>query len=258
MSPVATADGYRRVNRGRSHSYQDANGNKVPGVTTLIDQGVPKPGLITWAAEEVAYWAADNRDRLADMKPRDIVKAALDAFKAGRRGALNRGTRIHDVAEQLMTGKPVEVPAELDAVAVTFLRFVEEWSVHPIAFEAVVLNRRRGYMGTADLICRLGSRYALIDYKTGRSGIWPETALQLAAYANAEVYVTAEGEYPMPSFEVVAGLWLQDDGYDLVPVNAGEETFRAFLYAAQVAAWRSKDRSEVVYEPIAPPSTEGV
>lgn len=44
----------RRVN-GKSfgkptHWYQDATGAKIPGVTGIVGDGLPKPALIAWAA----------------------------------------------------------------------------------------------------------------------------------------------------------------------------------------------------------------
>ena len=49
-------------------------------------------------------------------------------------------------------------------------------------------------------------RTVLLDYKTAGSGVWPETAFQLAAYAHAEFYVAEDGtERPVPAIEHHAG-----------------------------------------------------
>jgi hypothetical protein len=42
---VTVAPATRRVNRGRGHSYL-LDGAPVPGVTTILGQGMPKPALI--------------------------------------------------------------------------------------------------------------------------------------------------------------------------------------------------------------------
>ena len=35
-----------RRNYGRGHGYKDANGVKVPRVTTILSKGLPKPALV--------------------------------------------------------------------------------------------------------------------------------------------------------------------------------------------------------------------
>ena len=40
-----------------THWYVDANGLKVPGVTTLIGNGLPKPALVGWGIKSVAEYA---------------------------------------------------------------------------------------------------------------------------------------------------------------------------------------------------------
>lgn len=259
---------FRRINRGSYHSYEE-NGAKVPGVTTLIGDGCPKPALVEWAARSVAEWAGDNHDRLADLPPSSVTAQAVKAFRDGRGKALSHGTIAHTLAERLMRGDEIEVPDEMAGVVDTLLQWVRDYHVEPIAIEASVLHRAFHYAGTVDLIANVWGHLALIDYKTGKSGIFPEAALQLAAYANAEVYVDADGnerrmplapeEAPTaakpegtPRFELVAALWLQDDKYELVPVDAGRSTFTSFRYVAEVAKWAKRDRREIVLDPLSP------
>ena len=90
-------------------------------------------------------------------------------------------------------------------------------------------------MGTLDLVADLadGQRW-LLDWKTTASGIWPESALQLAAYRNADFYIDDNGdEQPMPPVDQAGCVWLSADGYDLIPVDAGPDTFRSFRYASR-------------------------
>ena len=51
---------FRRIDSGRGHRYVDAYGIKVPGVTTLLSGGLPKPALTNWAARTAAEFAVDN------------------------------------------------------------------------------------------------------------------------------------------------------------------------------------------------------
>ena len=54
----------RIITRGRGHSYE-LDGEKVPGVTTILSKGVPKPALVDWAARMAADYAINHWDELA-------------------------------------------------------------------------------------------------------------------------------------------------------------------------------------------------
>ena len=152
-----------------------------------------------------------------------------------------RGTQVHTYAAQLAAGEQLEVADELTGYVDAYLRFVDEWQISEVAVEAMVVNRRWRYAGTLDLLATSCGAEAvwLLDWKTGASGIWPETALQLAAYAHADLLNMNGEERPMPPVERAAAVWLRADGYDVVPVDISENTFRAFLYAQQVAAFHA-------------------
>lgn len=257
---------FRRINRGSGHSYED-DGVPVPGVTTVL-RSYPKDFSYS-AAKMVAGWAGDNHDRLADLTPSAVTAQALDHYQANRYGPRDRGKIIHALADRLLRGEEVDVEDDVRPTVDTFLQWARDYRVEPIATEASVLNRSAGYAGTVDLIANVLGHLALIDYKTGRTGIWPETVLQLAAYSWAEVYVDDDGtEHPMPlgldepptsakpdgspRFEMVAALWLQDDRYELRPVAADRFAFLTFRYVDQVRRFADLDRYEVIGDPISP------
>jgi hypothetical protein len=67
----------------------------------------------------------------------------------------------------------------------------------------------------------------------------------------------------MPAVDRCGVVWLRADGYDLVPVQAGEDEFRVFLYALAIAKWRDvndnfKRREDcvVIGDALSAPSTE--
>ena len=96
-------------------------------------------------------------------------------------------------------------------------------------------------MGTFDLVAKLHGETWLLDLKTTRSGIFGETALQLAAYRHAEFYLDTEGEeQPMPEVDRVGAIWCRADGYDLIPVEAGADVYRMFQYAQMVARFTTE------------------
>jgi hypothetical protein len=125
--------------------------------------------------------------------------------------------------------------------------------------ETVVMSHPHGYAGTLDLAARLvlpdlGDVLALLDLKTSRSGIFGETALQLAAYRYADVYVDSDGdEQPLPEFDAVLGLHVRGDGYSLLPIEAGPTQHREFLYAREVGRFATEHSRGYVGEPLTPP-----
>ena len=126
-------------------------------------------------------------------------------------------------------------------------------SLRPVVVEGVCGHRKHRWMGTFDLIADMAGQRWLLDLKTTRSGIFGETALQLAAYRHAEFYLDADGnEVPMPDVERVGAVWCRADGYDVIPVVADGGTYRMFQYAQMVARFTTGLGREWVGEALRP------
>lgn len=237
----------QRINYGRGHGYK-IDGVKVDGVTTLISQGMPKPALMYWSARTVAEYVADATDEQLDQLRqlgRSGMVAALKEVPWGKRdAAAAKGTEVHGYAEHLARGEEVEVPEHIAGHVESAVAFLDDYQVNAIRLEAPIGSRRWRYAGTCDLLADVtlpdGQRVrAVLDYKTSGSGIWPDVALQLAAYRNAEIYLDTDGvEQQVADLglsETAYAVWLRADGYDVYPVNAGEQPFKAFQHLAYVA-----------------------
>jgi hypothetical protein len=236
----------KRIDGGRGHWYK-LDGQKVDGVTTIIGDGVPKPALTSWAAREVATFAADNLDTLASLDRESRIDLLKGAPYRERDRAARRGTEVHGLAEKIIGGAEVDVPDELVGHVDAYLRFLEEWEPRNELVERVVGHRAHRWLGTLDMIADLndGNRW-LLDIKTTRSGVFGEVALQLAAYRHAEFYLDDHGaEQPMPTVDAAGVIWVRADGYDLVPVQAGPDIYRTFRYVQQVAHFTRSARDLV-------------
>lgn len=249
----------RRVDTAKGHHYKDAAGTRVPGVTTIIGDGVPKPALITWAANATAEAAIDQWDTLGALAPAQRLKRLQAARWAESDRAKNRGTEVHRAAEKLLAGTAVQVPEEIAGHVEAYARFLDEFKVEPVHVEFSCVSYRWGYAGTADLCAWVqlperGRTLLLMDLKTSRSGIFGETALQLAAYRHADVWVIGDEERDPEPVEHCAGIHVRGDGYDLVPVEAGEAEHKDFLYAMRVGQFKARDR-DLIGAPIAPATT---
>jgi hypothetical protein len=256
----------RRRNHGKSHSYVDTDtGHKVRGVTTILGDGIPKKALIEWAAATTAEYAVDNWDDLAILAPSARLKTLTRARYAVTDEAANKGTQVHKLAERLVHGETVAVPDGLEGHVKAYVDFLDEFDVQPILVERTVWSRQHGYCGTFDLLASLldpddpdgGRKTWLLDIKTNRSGIFGETALQLAAYRYADCWIDEDDdgtEMEMPEVDLTGAVHVRADGYDLIPVDAGPEQHRTFLYAQQIAEFCATSR-ELVGEPITSPNT---
>lgn len=230
-----------------THYYEDANGKRIPGVTTILNEGMPKPALINWAANATADYAVNNWDHLADMGVADRLKVLKKARYEDRDAAAKRGTEVHDLAEHLLKGEEVSVPDELRGHVESYVRFLDDWQPEPVIVEKTVINYKHGYAGTLDMVVDLpDGRRVLADIKTTRSGIYGETALQLAAYRYAEVYLNDGSEVTMPTVDDTWGIWVRGDGYDVVPLVADANTFDDFRRVAAVARTAQRIKSYVL------------
>lgn len=243
-----------------SHHYK-IDGKKADGVTTLINKGLPKPALMNWGIRSVAEFAVEHLDRLVDMRgegidDQNIVAMLKQSPYTNRDNAARRGTEVHDLAEKLVHGIEVEVPDEIRGYVEACVRFLDDWQVKPVLVEAVVASRRWNYCGTLDLVADLpDGRRVLADYKTSKSGIFGETALQLAAYRYAEVYLDAdENEQPVADLGItdVMAVHITAAGYSVHPLVADEDTFRTFTHVAHVAR-KSNGLRDLVGDPVEAP-----
>lgn len=184
-----------RIQRsGNGHSYY-LDGEKVPGVTTVLSNGIPKPGLVNWSADQVSDFVVNRlavarnaegkvrivadelvRDALAWNETRgthkirvgndDLPRASLGKILSSIRyrdlgEASAKGTEVHGLAEKLNRGQEIEVPEHLRGFVEHYLRFLEEWDPSEALLERVVVSRRWRYMGKLDLLARF-------------PGVWPE------------------------------------------------------------------------------------
>jgi hypothetical protein len=242
-----------RKNTAKGHYYLDADtGERVPGVTTIVGDGMPKPALLNWAGEATAEYAVDNWDVLTPLPLTERLKKIKGGRYEKRDAAANKGSAVHAMAERLITGEKVTVPDELAGYVESCVRFLDDFDVRQEHVEVVVYSETHRYVGTTDLIARVllpdmpeyehiprdaeGYSLGLFDWKTSKSGIFGDVALQLVAYRHAEHLIADDGEVAeMPWVDFTAGIHLRADGYSFVPLETGDDVYRDFLYVKEVA-----------------------
>lgn len=259
----------RIVVRGRGHSYL-LDGAKVPGVTTVLDKGVPKPALIDWAARQSAAYTIDHWHELLELPPSERLELIRGARWATLKAAGERGREVHELVHRYVVGETVKPPDELAGHFDAGCRFVDEWQVQELAIEVAVFHRGDDesgrplpYGGRFDLLARLADEQVwMLDFKTSLRGVFKEYALQLAAYRYADFFVLdgdvdadtgAAVEHPMPPIDRTGVVWLSADGsYELVPLEADHTALEVFTAAQVVAAFADSDRDEWIATALRP------
>ncbi|MET8265963.1 hypothetical protein ABZU92_18445 [Micromonospora arida] len=258
---------------GRNHWYvdEDAGGARVSGVTTLAGNGLPKPALLNWAGEATAEYAVDHWDELAKLPLSERLKKIKGGRYEKRDAASAKGTEVHKIAERLIANERVTVPDAITGYVQSCVQFLDEFDVRAVHVEAVVYSETRRHVGTLDLIADVllpdmpkydhiprgedGYARGLLDWKTTKSGIFGDVALQLAGYRHSEFLILPDDTViDMPPVDFCAGIHLRPDGaYSFVPLKCGDDVYRDFLYVKEVARIVDGLR-DLVEEPIVAPT----
>lgn len=250
-----------RVETKRGHYYKDGAGERIPGVTTILGDGLPKAALINWAANATAEAAVNRWEELADMPPAQRLDTLKRARYLTTDKAKRRGTEVHAYAEKLVQGEEVAgIPDELRGHVEGYTKFLDAFNVQPVLVEVVIVNYTYGYAGTLDLVAEIDCPHCsrrcvwLMDVKTNEKGIYAETALQLAAYRYSEFYVDNTGaELPMVDVDHCGAIHLTSDDALLVPTLSGPEQFKTFRIASKVREF-TKANDELILNGIRPPT----
>lgn len=264
--------------------YIWGRGERYWSVTTIL-KALPKDALKWWAAKTVAEFAVDrsktwftmDRDEAIDWLKREPLRYTSDRA--------DFGSAVHAAAESYVLGKPMRGDFgddERKAIG-HFLAFVDALKPRFLQTEASVFNRTQKYAGTLDAIVEIEhelllalaggnphlipwhlregrTSYTLLaDWKTGGDieegkGVYPEVALQLSAYANAEFVGAPNGsEVKLPELDGAFVLHVQAAGWRIVPVDALKpEVFKSFLYVREVFRWLEVISKDVLGTPLEP------
>lgn len=236
-----------------NHVYA-LNGERIPGVTTALNM-MAKPQLMGWYARETAAWAANNPDQLAALGHDTFVEVASKAPERARDSASKVGRELHSHAEKLATtGEAPDVP-EADLLLVRqAVDFLDSMEVEPISSERACWHDTFFYAGRYDLVATIRGAVWLLDFKTGASGVWPDMALQQAAYrfaSHQQGPSPDSPDEPMPPIAHAGIVWVRPEGWQLIPVRADRETWQAFLACLPLYAFSRMRRDDIVAAPVA-------
>lgn len=184
-----------RVWRDDAHCYHVSHTDAKPdGVTTIL--GLVPKYLLPWAAKVTAEHIQENLlDRIQNVETIDesyvveLCAAAKKAHTIKRDAAGDIGSAVHDLAERVLTLRPITPPTP-DAPEYAGYQAFLEWfrqtqiDIDTVQSERIVFSKRLFYAGTCDCLAEIRGKLNIIDFKTS-SGFYEDQPLQLAAYAVA-------------------------------------------------------------------------
>ena len=251
-------------------------------VTTIIG-ALDKPALLYWAAEQTALAAVKMSgsldSRVKEEGAEAVTRYLRDArFRPspGTVTATALGTAVHDAVERYVReGKKPEVSGEVLPYLERFDAWAQEWQPAYEVVERAVYDPTHRYAGTMDAIAVVDGCKVILDYKSSRRSVgpddkpsrpYPEAALQLAAYRNAELLATAPGRktevrgrryylfgdteevsaVPMPKLDGGMVVHITPEHCDAYPVRCDKLVFDAFLYIVEAFRWQQDTSRSVI------------
>lgn len=246
------------LSRDANHNYTsnyEGVVRVVPGVTGVM-RVLDKPAIVPWAQGMVAEAAIAHRSELDGWVAVGGVDGAVQllrrAAETQRDRAAGVGSEVHRLADAINRGTPVTVPDDLAPFVTAYQRWLTDFQPEFLASEEMVFSER-GYGGTLDGVAVIAGETWLLDIKTSK-GTYSDTALQLAAYANADFFGRSGDprQYEIPRIDQYGVVHVRPEGAELVPYDVTDEDFSAFLAALHMHGWKTTKAKNVIGQAIGP------
>jgi hypothetical protein len=246
--------------------FYDANGRKLPSVTTILS-ALAKPALVGWAAREERN-AMLNASYLAYAEA--VQSMGLDAMDAGEwqrnvieisgeqqahrrkmQDAATIGTKVHALIEDALTAElqGQEHFLLLETLEPKVRECIEKWldwrqgvDLKVIAVEKRLASQDYGFAGTLDLLAEVDGEPSVIDFKTGKA-IYAEAFLQNCAY---RVALAEEGVATTKGFIVRLPKEETDPTFEVREVPPMDELLIPFV--CLIPVWRWVHAQELLYQ----------
>lgn len=186
------------VVEGNAHRYDvfwEGGSARYPGVTGSLSI-INKPALVPWAKKEALSSVETalvkrlegcdtaiielNKDWI-----REILGEARKRPDTLKDQAADLGSRAHAFIDRIIRNEePADVPPEIAAPVQAFHEWWKGSGIELVMGDTPVASREYGYGGSLDALGRKDGKFIVLDWKTSNA-IYPEYALQVAAYAQA-------------------------------------------------------------------------
>lgn len=240
------------INGYRHYRHPNIKNLSAPSVTSIIDM-LPAPFLRQWNSKVTATAAVENIQFVNELILANQTEKAKSWLKAAPERELHKaadiGDRVHKAIEERIINPKAPYDGDLIPFIKNFDLFCVEFEPEWIHVEKSVFSVTHLYAGSFDAIARVRNKVMIIDFKTTRSGISAKVALQLAAYARADVMFEGQTEVPMPQVQEAAALWLRPDKWGLFPLRIDDDIFETFLSLRRTFEWEARQSKTAMLAP---------
>lgn len=220
----------RRYLFGETELTADTELDAVSSIAGTLD----KPALLRWIEDQATRGAvlAERMGELEGVPDEDLmerVKSLGLGASAKKEMGGDRGTAVHAAAHILATeGKPPNPAAFVPEWRPWMQGMTRAWlSMNPevVESEQIVCHPELGYAGRFDLLARVDSDLALLDYKTGKGRVFD------SAHYSTRLYAMALLRSLGIKVDRIIIIGVDDDGgFQLVDCEATEEDALALLH----------------------------
>jgi hypothetical protein len=228
---------------------------KVPSVTSVLDM-LPAPYLRKWNSKITAESAVQNLEHVNELASKSKTRA-IEWLKGAPDRELEKagtmGDRVHKILEDLIND-PLGTVVEDDLMPYVdgFYQFCDRFEPEWLFIERPIFSVTHLYAGSFDAICKIKDKNYMLDFKTTRSGISSKVAMQLAAYARADIMFDDENnEVELPEIHAGAALWLRPDKWAFQPLRIDDDVFHTFLSLRRVFEWEQQRSKTAMLAPVA-------
>jgi hypothetical protein len=242
-----------QINNHRYYEHPNLKNVTAPSVTSVLDM-LPSPFLRAWNSKMTAQAAMANLDYINELAASGNSNKAIEWLKNAASRELDKaadiGTRVHEAFENRIIDPTRPFDADLAPFIERFDIFCNRFEPEWLHVEKSVFSLTHLYAGSFDAIARINKKTMILDFKTTRSGISPKVALQLAAYARADVMFDGDKEIAIPHIDGAAALWIRPDNWSFQPLRIDDDIFEMFLSLRRVFEWEARHSKTAMLAPM--------
>ncbi|MCS5657630.1 MAG: hypothetical protein NZ762_04135 [Dehalococcoidia bacterium] len=182
---------------GGRHYRVEGYDELFPSVTNVLDV-INKPALVPWArnmalesVETALKKRSGTREAITPEWISQVISEARRRPEQVRDQAADFGTQAHVAIDQIVQGLEPQIPPEMELVVNNFTEWRRDANLDLHLTETMVFSDKYRYAGAMDAIAYRDGSLVALDWKTS-NGLYPEYALQVAAYANALAEMTGK------------------------------------------------------------------
>jgi hypothetical protein len=196
---------------------------------------IAKPALIPWARnvalESVRAALTDRIGGAVWLTPEwvdGVITEARSRPDQVKTEAADFGTQAHTLIEQIIQGRAPQIPPQFGSVVSSFAAWRRGAGLDIKFTETMVYSAKYRYAGAMDALALREGELIALDWKTS-NGIYPEYALQVAAYAKAIEEMS--GQPVKEAWAVRLGKTTAEfDARRVVDLDGAFNAFRAALF----------------------------